>query len=239
MIEKCEAVILHFTQHNDKTYIANAYTEEFGRIAFAVKIPSGRKGAAFRSMFYPFAILSIELEVKNSREVQRFKSGERVVLQSFIFDPIKSCITLFLADFFNKSLRDASPSKRLFEFLKGAIMLLDSVEDGKANFHLCFLFNLSLYLGLYPNIDSYREGSYFDMLNGEFAVERPNHKHTLSPTDSKMFILMSRMNFSNLHLFKFSRQERNSVLEKIIEYYNLHLGGRTLPSTNILREIFN
>lgn len=43
------------------------------------------------------------------------------------------------------------------------------IEEGKANFHLCFLLQLTGFLGFSPNTDEYVPGSRFDMLNGVFT----------------------------------------------------------------------
>ena len=113
------------------------------------------------------------------------------------------------------------------------------MEEGKANFHLCFLFNLSSFMGFYPDTGSYIKGAYFDMLNGEFVTSRPTHNHILMPSDAEKFMLLSRMNFSNLHLFKFSRDERRETLERMVEYYRIHQGFAELKSTEILKLLFD
>ena len=44
---------------------------------------------------------------------------------------------------------------------------------------------------------------------------------------------------TNMHLFRFSRRERNEALDLILEYYSLHYTSLTsLRSLDILRELF-
>ena len=51
------------------------------------------------------------------------------------------------------------------------------MEDGKANFHICFLIELTGYMGFYPNISGYKKGDFFDLINGVFSAVRPNHSY--------------------------------------------------------------
>lgn len=47
------------------------------------------------------------------------------------------------------------------------------------------------------------------------------------------------MTFSNLHIFRFNREERNQMLDTILTYYRLHnstLGA--LRSPEILKQLF-
>ena len=54
-----------------------------------------------------------------------------------------------------------------------------------------------------------------------------------------MIHLLSRMTFSNMRLFRFSRDERNRMLDVIISYYRLHNAAiGTLRSPDILKQLF-
>jgi DNA repair protein RecO (recombination protein O) len=47
------------------------------------------------------------------------------------------------------------------------------------------------------------------------------------------------MTFSNLHLFRFSREQRNAVLDAVIAYYRMHNSTvGTLKSPEILKQLF-
>ena len=51
--------------------------------------------------------------------------------------------------------------------------------------------------------------------------------------------LLSRMTFGNMGVFRFSREERNRVLDVIISYYRLHNAAiGTLRSPEILKQLF-
>lgn len=239
MLEKSNAVILHTVQHTDKTLIVNAYTERYGRVAYAISQGQGKRCRMQRAMLAPFSLLSIECDYRPNEQVQRIRGIESLFVQQLQFDPVKSAVTLFLSDFLMHVIREPEPYPSFFKFLSDSISLYNVMQEGKANFHLCFLFNLSSFLGFYPDTESYREGAYFDLVNGIYTVSAPDHQHVLLPDDARRFMILSRMNFSNLHLFSFSRDERRAVLDRIIEYYRIHHGFAPLKSTDILKILFD
>lgn len=239
MLEKSNAVILNITKHTDKTLIVNAYTEKYGRTAYAFTLGAGRKSRLQRALFAPFAILSIECDYRPKEQLQRIKGVELLYPQQLQFDPVKSAVALFLSDFLLHVIREPEPYPSFFRFLSDSIILYNAMQEGKANFHLCFLFALSSFLGFYPDVNTYSKGACFDLINGVFTPMPPQHKHYLPPAEAESFIHISRMNFRNLHLFAFSREERRLILDKIIEYYRIHQGFSPLKSPDILKLLFD
>lgn len=239
MIEKSNAVILHVTKHNDTTLIVNAYTEKYGRLAYLFVVGNSKTSRMKRMLLSPLSIVSIECDYRSKESFQKIRGIESLVLQQLQFDAIKSSVALFLSEFLMRVIREPEPYPIFFKFLTDTISLYNVMEEGKANFHLCFLFNLSSFLGFFPDTGSYVKGAYFDMLNGVFVTSRPMHNHILMPSDAEKFMLLSRMNFNNLHLFKFSRDERREALERMVEYYRIHQGFSALKSIDILKQIFD
>ena len=116
---------------------------------------------------------------------------------------------------------------------------MEQLPSGVANFHICFLYHLGGHLGIQPNVESYREGYWFDMTDGVFAAATvPGHQY-LPPQEAQVIHLLSRMTFSNMGVFRFNREERNHVLDVIISYYRLHNAAiGTLRSPDILKQLF-
>ena len=223
--------------------LVHVLTEEFGRVTYGIAPGSSRKGSRKSAFFQPFSILEMEVEHKPGRDIHRIKECKpRYPLTNIRFDPVKISVSLFLADFLSGTLRDLYPNKPVFEFVSDSVRILDLSEKGIANFHLVFLFKLTKFLGFYPNIDNASSEIYFDMMNGVFVSERPVHTHYLLPADTRVFHLLTRMNYENMHLFSFSRKERVTVIERIIEYYRLHLtefSAVGIGSLEVLKELFD
>ena len=220
MLKKTLGIVLHTVAYNDKNHIAHLYTEKYGRMSYAIPQTQGRKSKSQRPLFTPFSILDIESDYKPGRDIQKIKEVRPAeILQQIHYDPVKNSIALFLSEFLSRTIREPEANSVFFEFLHQSIKFLDFIEDGKANFHLCFLIRISGFLGFYPNIENYRPGDYFDLLNGISTSVHPGHAYVLSPDETSYFTTLMRMNYYNLHLFRFSRQERIQILEHIIENY--------------------
>ena len=148
---------------------------------------------------------------------------------------------MFLAEFLYRSLKEEAPNEPLFAYLVHSIRWLDECENRSfANFHLVFLMRLSRFLGLYPNVDDYIEGCYFDMLNACFTPLLPKSGSFLKPDEAARIRLLLRMNYETMHLFGMNRTERNRCLTVINDYYRLHLPDfPVLKSLDVLKELFD
>ena len=129
----------------------------------------------------------------------------------------------------------------LFAYLQHSIIWLDECGGGFANFHLVFLMRLSRFLGLYPNLEDYHTGDYFDLLNACFTSIRPQlHSSYINPEEAGRLRQLMRMNYETMHLFGMSRAERARCLTIMNDYYRLHLPDfPALKSLEVLKELFD
>ncbi len=241
MLEKTLGIVLHIIPFNDKMAVAHLYTERYGRTSYLFAQGGGKKAHMLRSLFMPFSILELDIDRRGGREMQKIVEAHTVLpLQNIYTDPIKNAEALFLAEVLCQALKEPEPNPPLFTFIARSIQVLNLIEEGKANFHLCFLLQLCSFLGFNPNMESYHSNYYFDMLNGEFTPSRPIHAYTLDARESEVFARLARMDFNNLRHFGFNRGERNAILDRILVYYRLHQPGiAELRSPEILRAIFD
>ena len=72
----------------------------------------------------------------------------------------------------NKVIKEKESDQELFTFVRSILEILD-LSDRTANFPIKFLFQLTKYLGFYPQFDT--EGKYFDIQEGKFRKNIPNH----------------------------------------------------------------
>jgi DNA repair protein RecO (recombination protein O) len=200
----------------------------------------GKNTKAPKSLFSPLAILDLEVEHQASRDIQRVREARS---ELFLYDISgslsKTSMAFFMSEFLSRVLRDTNDSQLLFSFLEQSVQILEITDKSIANYHLVFMLKLSHFLGFYPNLEEYRENSLFDMINGEFVTHQPLHKHFLNRTDSKALSLLARISFENMHRFVFSRQDRINIINKILEYYRVHLYEfPALKSLDVLHELF-
>ena len=136
-------------------------------------------------------------------------------------------------------LKDITDNKSLYQYLLHSIEVLEYSERGIANYHLVFILNLTRFLGFYPNLVDYRQGDFFDMLNGIFVDRQPLHKHYVVKSESMALSKLARISYENMHLFRFSRQDRINVVNKMLEYYRIHLSDfPPLKSLDVLHDLF-
>ncbi|MDR0428046.1 MAG: DNA repair protein RecO [Dysgonamonadaceae bacterium] len=240
MLYKTRGIVLQIVNYSDAYSIIHIYTEEFGPVSYLTARLKGKKTHIPKSIFYPLSVLDLEVDHRHRREIQRLKEAKQHVFpDSLLTNPIKSTISLFLAEFIGKVIKEAQANKILFDYIFQSLLILDLTEKEYANFHLVFMIRLSRFLGFHPDAGNYRQGMFFDMQEGTFVSCKPNHIHFLNSDESKLFFNLLRMNYENMSKFKFSRHERKAIIYRILEYYRLHLS--TIPdlkSLEILHEVF-
>ena len=240
MLHKTRGVVLSSLNYNDTYFIASILTEEFGTISYFVPKAKGRKAKVPKSLFHSLAILDLEVEHQNLRSIQKLKEAKiHTPLFSVLSNPVKSTISIFLSEFISKVVKEIQPNQFLFDYILQSIQILELSDKMNANFHLVFMIQLSRFLGFHPNTSDYKKGLFFDMQNGIFAQYKPSHSHFLNPDESRTFALLLRMSYENMSTFRFSRNERRSIIYKILEYYRLHLiDFSDIKSLEILHEVF-
>lgn len=241
MYDKTRGIVLHTIPYNDSLSVVHIYTERYGRMAYTLPRGAGRAAKMARALYMPLSLLELEVETRPGRSLQRIREAHTwIPLPYMQSDPIRASLAMFLSEFMGSVLRNNEPQPELFAYIARSIHLLDRINNGLGNFHLCFLIGLTSYMGITPNTDGYRRGTYFDMQEGIFVSEQPLFNPSLQPDEATFMIKLLRMNFANLHLYRFSRGERNIILDRIITYYSIHLSGMgQLSSPAVLHALFD
>ena len=242
MLQKTLGIVLHTLKYRDTSMIVDIYTEVAGRASFMVSVPRSRKAALKSVLFQPLALIELEADFRSKATIFKIKEAKSLYPFSTLpYDPYKSAIALFLSEFLYRGVREETENRPLFAYLRHSIIWLDECETGFANFHLVFLMRLSRFLGLYPNLEDYHDGDYFDLQNACFTPLRPQlHSFYIAPEEASRLTQLMRMNYDTMHLFAMSRGERTRCLAIMNEYYRLHLPDfPILKSLEVLKELFD
>lgn len=242
MLQKTQGIVLHSLKYNDTSLIVDIYTELIGRASFMVSVPRSRKAVVKSVLFQPLALVELEVDFRPNTRIYKIKEAKVFhPFASLPYDPYKSAIALFLSEFLYRAIREEVENRPLFSYLLHSITWLDECRTGFANFHLVFLMRLSRFLGLYPNLDHYHRGDYFDLRNACYVSLRPqNHSDYIGAEEALQLIQLMRMNYETMHLFPMNRSERTRCLTIMNEYYRLHLPDfPILKSLEILKELFD
>ena len=254
MLIKTEAIVLHSFKFGESRLIVEMFTREVGRLSFAVPIPKTAKGKLKKQYFQPMTLLEVECDVRQRVQLQKLKDAHLLAAYTSIpFSPEKLAITLFTAEFLYHALRSEQQDELLFAYISSSMQWLDAAPAGYANFHLTFLMHMSRFLGFYPNLNSLtpnpspkregglsREGTlFFDLREARFCNTAPLHRDFLQPEEAGMIQLLMRMDFPTMHLFRLSHQERNRIVDVLVQYYRLHIPQfPELRSLSVLQELW-
>ena len=240
MYEKLRGIVLNTVRYSDKHNIVHIYTDGRGLMSFAV--PQGKTHAARmrNALLMPLSLVDIEAGVHSGRDLAQLREVRRnFPLATLYSDPVKNAIALFISELLTHVIQEPEGNSYLFRYIEQAVQLLEQLPGQVANFHICFLYHLGAHLGIQPNIESYRSGYWFDMTDGVFVPAAVRGHALLEPREAQVINLLSRMTFSNMGVYRFSREERNQVLDVIISYYRLHNAAiGTLRSPDILKQLF-
>lgn len=240
MIQKLEGIVLCSFKYNDKKNIVHIFTKENGRMAFLIPAVRSKKSTVNQVLFQPLSLVEFEAEVRIKSTLHVIKEAKLwLPFQSIPYDPYKSGIALFLAEFLFRALREETDNDALYAYLIHSVQWLDSCNCKFANFHLVFLIKLSRFIGLYPYVENYVPGDYFDLLNACFTSQQPLNTTFIVPKEAVYINNLMRMRFETMHLFTMNRIQRNHCLDVIIAYYRLHLPDfPELKSLPVLKELF-
>ncbi len=240
MYEKLRGIVLNTIRYSDKHNIVHIYTDGRGLMSFAV--PQGKTHAARmrNALLMPLSLVDLEAGIRSGRDLAIMREVRRnYPLATLYSDPVKNAIALFISELLAHVIQEPEGNDPLFRYIEQSVRLLEQLPDHIANFHICFLFHLGAHLGIQPNLESYRKGCWFDMTDGVFVPAAVRGHAMLRPDEAQVIHLLSRMTFSNMGVFRFNRDERNSVLDVIISYYRLHNAAiGTLRSPDILKQLF-
>lgn len=241
MYEKTRGIVLHTHPYNDTLSVVHIYTERYGRMSYMLPRGAGRAAKLARALYTPLSLIEFEMEYRPGRELQRI--GEAHTWQALPLlqgDPARASLALFLAEFLGKVLQSGEAQPDMFAYIARSIELLGRMQGSYANFHLCFLVGLAPFLGITPNADSYRDGYCFNMQEGVFVAQPPLLSPSLAPAEAHFLTRLLRIDYTNMHLFRLSRQQRSYILDRMIFYYGLHLPGvGNMKSLAVLHAIFD
>ena len=137
MQEKTQGVVLRTLKYNDNSLIVDIYTATRGTVSFMVKLPKSRKATLKGVFFRPLSILEIDFDYRQKSALQRIRDVRfDYTYQSLPYDPYKSSIALFLAEFLCRVLKHEAGGGPLFSYILYSFAMAGCQRTGFSNFHL-------------------------------------------------------------------------------------------------------
>ncbi len=241
-----EAIVLHLSKYSDKASILHVYTRQHGRMAYMVYGLHSKSGKARAAVFEPMAHIEITANHIPNKQIQQLKEAHlHFIAPNTRTDMRRRTVSLFLAEILYRTLLHPMADEPLFAWLVEQIQALEQAVEPE-NLHLHFLLGLTEFLGITPMLDE--SGVLLEMHSGELVSYKPLHSDYFSQQETSVLhrLLERRANGASLQLnpnstsLQLSRKERQSLLEKLCRYYELHITDFQTPkSLAVLEELFD
>jgi DNA repair protein RecO (recombination protein O) len=246
MLHKTRGIALHTVKFSETSIIAKIYTELFGLQSYLIRGIRKQHSRIKPGLFQSLTILDLTGYYKETGTLHSIKEVHNLYpYQNLPFDIMKSSIALFMNELIYKSIKEEEPNQELFDFLFETCIELDSVKSNITLFPLLFTLKLTKFLGFMPRVDKSQGKEFFNMKDGIFQENPPDHKYYLRPpltTFLKELIHPELSSLSHQSTTGEHKPEklklRNELLEQILIYYKLHLPDfREIRSHQILHAI--
>ncbi|MDR1680564.1 MAG: DNA repair protein RecO [Prevotellaceae bacterium] len=240
MLEKLTAIVLHTKKYRESSLLVYAYTNVFGRQTYVVNGVRSEKNKTGMALFQPLTLLDAVAYHNPKSDMQRlYEYRLRWPLHSIPFNITKNAQALFIGEVLYKTIREQEPNAELFDFLFRAIMDLDALEQGIANFHLYFLVHLLRYLGYAPGNRYFFETPYFDVPSGEFIPFRPSHDLFFDAPQTQLFAALLQASPGQLSQIALRREQRNRFIDNMLSFLNHHFDMPVpIHSAAVLQAVF-
>lgn len=226
MLLTTRGLVLKKQVYNDSKVIVSLLTECCGVVSYLVPLPGGARGkrAQMYRLIYPLSELLLEVEHREGRSLQEIREAEPAVLRiDTLSHPVKSSITFFLAEVLWRILRGTEEDTSIYTYISDSLEILEHSTRGIANFHIVFLYQLLHQLGLYPTeIGHFRPGDWFDLGEARF-VPSASYGASIPPHEASFLPTLCRINYSNMSCFRFSVEQRRTIIDYLLLYYSFHL----------------
>lgn len=239
MLQKTKGVVLKLTDYGDSSVVAHIFTEQLGMQAYMIHGAKKPKARVKTNMLQFLQLLDMVVQYKPNGNLQRI--NELKLSPAFLsipYDMAKTSVVLFINEMLYKVLKNHGPDERLFQFVHHTIIWLDAVERMPTDFHLYFLIRLTKYLGFQPG--DRKEGDlFFDLKDGVYLRFDPLHPLILGEPFVSYMDRLAKISLEELASIRITREERRYLLEKIVEFYRLHVSIGEIKSHAILEEVLS
>jgi DNA repair protein RecO (recombination protein O) len=242
-LHKTKGIVLRIVKYGETSLIVTMFTELFGLQSYLINgvRTSTKKGSGKANLFQPTAILDLVVYHNELKQLNRIKEFRWSYLYQHIFSDVpKNAVALFMIELLTKCLKQPEANPELFNFCEDAFMHLDESSGAvMANFPLFFALHLPAFFGFRISDHYSEENPIFDMQEGTFVSERPDHFHFLEGKQAEVTSeLLKIMQPEELEQIKLNHDFRRQLLFAYEIYYALHIQDfGTMKTLPVLKEV--
>jgi DNA repair protein RecO (recombination protein O) len=240
MLHKTRGIVFRVSDYKETSVVAHIYTELFGLQGFLINSVRKKNARIKQNVLHPLSLVDLVIYHNERKGLHRAADvRSNPILQNIPGNIYKTSITLFLDEVLCKAVKEEEANQQLFDFLFHGIQILDMHAHASSCFHLNFLIQLSRYLGFYPMENYSEENSVFNLQEGAFQSSVPLHPFYIEGTLSALFYQLIKTSVDFSSEVKMQAEEKRMLIEKIIQYYSLHISAfGEIKSHKVLEEIW-
>jgi DNA repair protein RecO (recombination protein O) len=240
MLIKSRGIVFRTLKYGETSLIVEIFTEGRGLCKYLINGVRSAKARTKANLLQVMSILDIVAYEREGRELNRLKEIQAAYwYQGIPFDVKKGAVGLFMTEVARKAIREREENQALFRFLLERFTGLDQTSHSIANYHLCFLLELTAFLGFQPSETHSEETPIFDLREGEFVSQVPEHNQFIIDEEAAALAGLLSYRAADAHQFVLSRELRQRLLSTLIIYYQLHLEGMgEIHAHQILKTVF-
>ena len=218
MQTKSPGIVLNYIRYRETSILVTIYTRAAGIKSFIENGVRSSKGKHKIALFQPLNLLDLEMFLKNKGLCRISEAKCYFPFKEIPYKIHKSSIALFLSEVLYKVLKEEEENLPMFEYLEAQIKQLDEITIGIENFHIHFLWDLMLYMGIFP-------GTVREMF-----AQLGNRSKELEEAMQQLIELGKTD--------KLNRNVRNEMILAILDFYHLHLESLgEIKSLAVLQEV--
>jgi DNA repair protein RecO (recombination protein O) len=236
-------IVLRTVKYGETSVISDILTADKGLCTFIGGSVRTARSRMPYSLFQPMTMVDLVSYWRDDpNALHRLKECRAsAIWQTIPFDLKRGSIALFLAEVTRKCAMPGESNPDLYQLLSDTLHHLDQSTESVANVHLFYLTELSGLLGFQPAIepDHLPTGCFFDLKEGEFTPEAPSSGSSMSPVMVAFFLALLQSDLSNCHTIVLSRNDRKTLLQKLLQFYQMQQPGfGVIHSPEVLELVF-
>lgn len=238
MLITTPAIVLSGLKYGETNLIVKALTRDAGLRSYWVPgVYGGKKGRMKPSFFQPLTVLEITAIHKSKGSLERLKEVRALPSSPDLTGDVrKLACCMLISEVLSESLADEQHESGLFEYLEHGLRWL-AEEEFCPLFPSYFLWNLTAYLGFYPDTSGFGLG-VFDLKEGVFAPEAAPLR-SMGGEDAQVLLRLVEAGWDELHSLSCSRGQPREQLLWVIKYFEFQVQGfRTPRSLAVWQEVF-
>ena len=238
MLDNIRIIVLHTVKYKESGIIVQGYSDRNGRERFFLKRSKNPGRNATLSQLHPLNIIEAtpsSFSFGDMTTIKEFSTPHR--LESIRGNISKSSIALFISELIYKTIRETEYNHDMFLFLISAILRLEAIDNGTANFHVYFTVMLCKHLGYLPEIKDTSDGSFFNIPSASYCSSK--NELSFDEKNSAILASLAPADYSCIPDIRMNGAGRGEFIKEMLRYLSFHAGHSIeIESLDVLHEVF-